>query len=424
MYSNFNVQVVRNNSNNSATSSYGEVDYNLYSYGSGTSENPYRIKNATHLLNISYNESAEYELLESINLSGIDFSDRLNRFNAIIANNFSGVINGEGNVIYGFNNIELTNITNFALFNNLDGAEINDLSIGLNDTPSYISISFALNSANMINLSVLAVNANNSTINNVDVNSFNISLIDSSSAQNVALSGNIYASGLVASLTNSEIIDSNSNISFDFDISFTSTQVYVGGMVATSTSSSITATGTFNSNLTLSQRNSNNSFNYVGGVAGLFSGEEARSSTISNAIANVNFTNIYANRIGGIVGAVTQGRISNSVSTGVITNQALNKNMSMGGIAGIIQSAIVENSGCEITFNLRVTNSSTTEIYIGALAGNITTTNNITTTINDCYASFVCLNGATTIGSGGIVNMGIYGQNRSNIPINNWTTTG
>ena len=363
-------------------------------------------------------------MLESINLSGINFSDRLNRFNAIIANNFSGVINGEGNVIYGFNNIELTNITNFALFNNLDGAEINDLSIGLNDTPSYISISFALNSANMINLSVLAVNANNSTINNVDVNSFNISLIDSSSAQNVALSGNIYASGLVASLSNSEIIDSNSNISFDFDISFTSTQVYVGGMVATSTSSSITATGTFNSNLTLSQRNSNNSFNYVGGVAGLFSGEEARSSTISNAIANVNFTNIYANRIGGIVGAVTQGRISNSVSTGVITNQALNKNMSMGGIAGIIQSAIVENSGCEITFNLRVTNSSTTEIYIGALAGNITTTNNITTTINDCYASFACLNGATTIGSGGIVNMGIYGQNRSNIPINNWTTTG
>lgn len=425
IYSNFNVQVVRNNSNNSATSSYGEVDYNLYSYGSGTSENPYRIKNATHLLNISYNESAEYELLESINLSGINFSDRLDRFNAIIANNFSGVINGEGNVIYGFNNIELTNITNFALFNNLDGAEINDLSIGLNDTPSYISISFALNSANMINLSVLAVNANNSTINNVDVNSFNISLIDSSSAQNVALSGNIYASGLVASLTNSEIIDSNSNISFDFDISFTSTQVYVGGMVATSTSSSITSTtATFNSNLTLSQRNSNNSFNYVGGVTGLFSGEEARSSTISNAIANVNFTNIYANRIGGIVGAVTQGRISNSVSTGVITNQALNKNMSMGGIAGIIQSAIVENSGCEITFNLRVTNSSTTEIYIGALAGNITTTNNITTTINDCYANFACLNGATTIGSGGIVNMGIYGQNRSNIPINNWTTTG
>ena len=237
------------------------------------------------------------------------------------------------------------------------------------------------------------------------------------------LSGHVNASGLIANLTNSQIVNSNATVTFNFNLPFTS-QVNVGGMVAVSTSSSITSTGTtFNSSLTLTQSNSNNSFNYVGGVVAQFVGENARTSVISNAESNVNLTNVYANYMGGIVALAQLTRITDSVATGNITNQAINKNTFIGGVAGVIQSSIVESAGTEIAFTLRVTNNSTTSIYIGALAGNITTISSISNTINNCYSYHEVVEGQTTISSG-VVTMGIYGRNVNNTPINNWTITG
>lgn len=418
MYTNFVVQVTRANSNNSPTRGYENVDLNLYSYGAGTSENPYRIKNSTHLMNITYNESANYELIESVNLSDVNIANRISEFDAIISSNFSGTLNGNNSVIYGFNNLVLTSANSFALFNTLNNATIYDLSIGLTDSDTNISNSFANNYSDVVNLSVLGINANNSTIENVDVNRFVFTL-----SGNGTLSGNVNASGLVANLTNSQIVDSNATVTFNFNLTFTS-QVNVGGMVAVSASSSLTSTsGTFNSTLTLTQSNSNNSFNYVGGVVAQFVGEDARTSEISNAESNVNLTNVYANYMGGIAGLVQLARITDSVATGNITNQAINKNTFMGGVAGVIQSSIIESAGTEIAFTLRVTNNSTTSIYIGALAGNITTISNISNTINSCYSYYEVVEGQTTI-SGGVVTMGIYGRNVNNTPINNWTITG
>lgn len=418
LYTNFVVQVTRANSTNSPTRSYENVDLNLYSFGAGTSENPYRIKNSTHLLNITYNESANYELIESISLSDVDIATRIDEIGAVVAYNFSGVLDGNNSVIYGFTNLELTNASNFALFNTLNGATVRDLSIGLSDEDTNISNSFANNYSNVVNLSVLGINANNSTIQNVDVNRFVFTL-----SGNGSLTGNVNASGLIANLTNSQIVDSDVSVTFNFDITFTSS-VNVGGMVVSSSGSTITSTNeAFNSTLTLTQANSSNSFNYVGGVVAQFVGESARTSEISNAHSNVNLTNVYANYMGGVVALVQLARITDSVATGNITNQAINKNTFMGGVAGLIQSSIVESAGTEIEFNLRVTNNSTTSIYIGALAGSINTTSNVSNSINNCYSYYEVVNGQTTI-SGGTVTMGIYGRNVNNTPINNWTITG
>ena len=79
----------------------------------------------------------------------------------------------------------------------------------------------------MVNLSVLGINANNSAIENVDVNRFVFIL-----SGNGTLSGNVNASGLVANLTNSQIVDSNATVTFNFNLTFTS-QVNVGGMCIT-----------------------------------------------------------------------------------------------------------------------------------------------------------------------------------------------
>ena len=171
-YSNFNVQVIREGSIPSNAKSVSTVELKLFSYGAGTEENPYRIKNATELLNITYFKNANYILTASIRMTDVDYTERLSTYNAIISDTFSGVLDGNNFSIFDFNTnttnktdiINLNDVNNFALFGTLNNAEIKNLNIGEQNIQMILTNTFANNNSNVVNLSMIATGVNNNSI--------------------------------------------------------------------------------------------------------------------------------------------------------------------------------------------------------------------------------------------------------------------
>ncbi len=400
----FTVQVEREGSLYSATSRGEDTLMNLYSIGSGTEDDPYGIDTVNELLNISYFTNSYFELLAAINFAGIDIVKLIETNGAIICSSFSGTLDGNGYAIYGFGNIYLSQIEQFALFNELNHANIKEIVFGESTIDTIITNTFANSTNNVVNLSLIANNATSTTI--TDITTHNIKFVLDGLGR---LTNNVYLGGLLGISTNSTISGAIIEIEVQFDVDFTSSS-YIGGAIGYGTSTTInsSATRTSNVDFVITQAKTNRTFTYVGGIIGYLMGDDSRSTGIYQSNANVTFTNIYASNLGGIVGFISKSVIQNSSVDGTINHTGISNSTNIGAIAGTCQSSIISENTINLLFDISISNSTSTTIYIGAVSGRLTTTASIDCQVKDCTISYEFID-CTILSSTGIETIGIYG---------------
>lgn len=414
MIRDFTVQVEREGSMYSDASSGDDLDFNLFSYGAGTEDNPYRLDSATELLNISLFNSAYYELIAAIDLSSSNLAGRLQANGYIICDSFYGQIDGGGYSIHGLNSISLNGVSSLALFNNINGATIKNLIIGASAEETIITNTFANNTQDVIELGLIAINSTNSTIEDLTI--YNLTFIIAGSG---TLQNEVYVGGLFANTTSTTISGLLANVDIQFNANSTAVS-YIGGAVANAESTTINSSSSRASQIefSMSQGVTNIRFNYIGGAVGYMDGEDMRTSGVYDATVEMNITNIYSSYIGGIVGFANKITIDGSETSGSITHQGLNVNTYMGGIVGTGQSVIINDSQVNLEFNIQIANASSS-IYIGALAGALRTANtgNVDCQVTNCGIGYAFVE-QTILNQTGIDQIGIYGTStQTNITV-------
>ena len=389
VYSNIYVQVIRPGTVPSNAVQTGDVDLQLFSFGAGTTENPYRIASATQLLNIKHFTSANYVLTASVNMSEVNISERLSTYNAIVSKEFSGTIDGNNYSIFGFNvdelnnldTISLENVTNFALFETLNGATIKNLTFGEENIQLILFNTFAKSTSDVINLSLIATGANNSTIENIKVLDLKIVLTADSSI--TKSSGEINIAGLINDITNTTITNATINLEINIEMKVsTSVEINAGGVSATATTSNI---GEMNINFNLATH-SENYITYVGGAIGYYIGNSAKTKGLTSVIVNMNMSDVNAIHFGGLVGFARYIKINSCETKGTYSKSNIDYSTFIGGLLGYVQSSTISNSGSFINFALSVSNNSGGQ-YIGALAGMITVHQSVACEVIDCYSN-------------------------------------
>ena len=426
-YTKISVRVTRSGTIPSNTVTIKDFEFDLFSYGDGSTTNPYRIYEAKHLLNIAYFTSANYVLTSSINMATVDVQARLATYGAIICDEFTGTLDGGiydangytgGNFsILGFNvdgttdTIVLENTENFALFNNLNGAEIKNLTIGSENIQLILLNTFAKNVENVVNLSLIATGAQNSTtrnwlIENVNVRNFKIVINSQDLGQ---LSGNVYVSGLVGKSTGGAIKNSIVNAVVEINIKFTS-DLYAGGVIAFATETNVQGS-TLTFTLSTGEKYADCVINYLGGAIGYYEGNQDRTTGIYGCSnVTINFENVNSLYSGGLVGFARNVTISASSTKGSYTRKNISSAVRVGGLVGSAQNSAILNSGTEIVFDISVT-SADTEKRFGAIAGELTNS----CEVNACYMSLTYQEMTDVTISA--ITLGIYGYKDTTITI-------
>lgn len=417
-YSNISVQVSRSGTLPSNALIVSDIDFNLFAYGAGVKENPYVITTAEHLLNIEYFTSAYYVLNSSINMHGVNIEQRIAQHGAIIAREFSGVIDGASAErynfsIYGFNidvldktdTISLTDVEEFALFKSINNATIKNLTIGSENIQLLLVNTFAKNVANMVKLSLIATGANNSLIDNVDV--LNMKMVIN--AENgISISQQLYAAGLCAMTTGTTITNCDVNFEVELNV-YCPGNVYIGGAVAKSESTNVA-----DSNLSLKVSSiSDNFIYYIGGAIAYFEGVANGNVSIKNTNVNISIANVKAMYLGGLVAFARYIVVDNCTTSGVYSKSNINYSSYIGGLIGSAKSSRIQNSGSSIQFNINV--SSVSDKHIGMIVGRIDAVNAIPSQITNCYTTNDYYEKSEI--STSVIRVGIYGSKDSTVTI-------
>ncbi len=421
VYTRIAVNVVRKGSLSSVATPYEDIYFNYFASGDGSAENPYGIATSEHFLNIALKPNFNFVVLQSINLSDIDATAQITKYGALIANKFSGTLDGGDFAIAGLSNISISNnIANFegiALFNQIENATIKNLNIAETDNNSTkLANIFAQQQSNVLKLSLIAMKATNSTL--IDVSLRNAVLEISGSS---ALMADGYVGGLIAIATDTTFEGCVVNLTVKFVADFvpTSGNVYIGGLVAYATnitvnSSSARATSV---GLTVEQTRVNRVFKAIGGVAGYTT--TTTSSQINNVNATINqTTNVYAENFGGIVGHAVRTTISGATVLGNFVHTALGT-INLGGVVGQLIGGSVDNCTIRLTFDLTIARNDRT--YIGFVAGYLASSSGTMATISNCKINQTFTT-KTEISEDNksVKTMGIYGNTNQN----NYNPTG
>lgn len=403
--SDFTVQVEREGTLYSTTSRGQNITMDMYSLGSGTAEDPYGIDSAIELLRIDHFNSANFKLISAINFAGTNVADLITSQGSIISSSFSGTLDGQGFAIYGFGSVAVSEVSQFALFNALNGATIKNIVFGEANLDTIISYSFASTNDNVINLSLIANNANNSTIEDITLHNFKFVL-----QGNGRLTENIYIGGLIGISENTTISGSILEVEVQFDVDFTSRNSYIGGIVGNATGTTINSSSTRATSVefAITQSKTNRTFSHIGGLIGYLIGDSDRNTGIFNATSYVTFNNIYASNLGGVVGFISRARVEDSTSNGSIVHTGINNDTNIGAIAGTSQSGIILGNTINLTYDIGIINSTSSSIYIGAVAGRLTTIDSMDCQVTDCVVAYEFIN-ETSLSSTGIIAIGLYG---------------
>lgn len=412
-YSSIAVSVVRKGSLTSNSTPYADIDFNYFGFGDGSESNPYGIATADHLLNISYKPDKNFELISSIDLSGVNFAERLNKFGAIIANTFTGTLNGNDRSIMGLtdvnvSNAEVSNFEGIALFKNISNATIKNINIAETDNNATKLVNiFAQKQTNVVKSSLIAMEANNSTLTNVSLSKLTLVFEGQGVLQSTA-----YIGGLVGIANNTTFLGCIANVQVEFNIDFEPNAggVYIAAMVAYANNCKMISSQERDSAVAFSitKTKVNKKFNSIGGVAAYFGGGSAVAE-ISNVTVTIDQTvNIYANYFGGIVGNLINTNINNCTVQGSFKHTAL-ETSNIGGIVGQVQGGTISN--CTITLVFDVTISVKDRLYIGFVAGYVAPYEQVIATIKDCKINQEFVNKTKfATDNKTIANMGIYGD--------------
>lgn len=411
VYSNISVQVDRPNTLSSEKTQTDNIDFNLFSYGAGTFANetteaePYVIKNAEQLLNISYFPSANFVLKSAISFAELDITEKLLNGESLIVDNFTGCLDGENFAIYGFNlgtnKIELTNKYNFALFKSLEGATIKNLNIGGEGSEVTLTNAFTTASDKDITLALLATQATNSTIENIIVPNFKLQVNESPTKKR----GKVLVAGLIANAVETTITSVTGNFVIDYDAKFDSkTNVYVGGLVAQADKTNVE-----NAIITIEVKtNSHNTLEYVGGIIAHAAGRTTKLDGVRNSNVEITMSNVKVLTAGAIVGFSRYMTIDNCVTTGTYVQNGINTNVNIGGVVGNAQATTIQNSGSFIEFTLTADNKDNK--FIGAIVGKIANYQAVNSEISGCYSNVYVQDEPQTTMLGQNVNVRMYGS--------------
>ena len=423
-YTQLSVSVVRKDSLTSVATPYADIDFNYFASGDGSETTPYGIANASQLLNIKLKPNKHFELVQAINMSSVDMTKQINANGAIIANKFTGVLDGKDFSLFGMTNVDVSNsqVSNFAgisLFRQLENATIENLNIAETDNnPTKFVNTFAQRQTNVLKSSLIAMDSTNATLSNISVVNAIIQL-----AGNYALLSNAYIAGLVGEAVNTtfEGCIVNLNVEVQADFVSTSGSVYVGGISAYAKGVKVASSVSRATSVSLSvtQNNTNRRFKAIGGVAGYMANNGSTTAEISNATSTISqTTNIYADNFGGLVGDAINVNITGCTVLGAFNHTAL-ETTNLGGLVGQMQGGSIDDCTIKLQFNLSISNSN--KLYIGFVAGYVTSNNGTMASISNCKINQTFTN-KTQFSSDykSVELMGIYGGSSQN----NYNPTG
>ncbi len=416
-YKNISVTVQRQGTFDSpAVSIYNEegdeFDLHVFAFGAGTFDNPhtteneynpYRISSESQLLNIKYFPSANYILVSTITLTCDNVVTTSQ--GALISDEFSGTINGNGLIINFNKGITLQDTTKFALFGTLNNATIKNLKFG----ELKLSNSFANKISDVIQLSLIATGANSSIIQDVSVENFTIELTGTIEPSATLETKQIYLAGLISQMNNTTIEKVESKFTANITAKINSTITsYVGGVSALSTNSTIVNNSTETEKTFSFEITTSANMAYVGGLI-------AKSSLdiIENVIVDFNSENnnnvVKAKYVGGLVAYAANATIIGCKTTGTYLLSILQE-MYVGGLVGHLDNSTITDSGSSISFE-GITISSLANKCFGKIVGYASNGSKI----ENCYSdNYDASNGLTETGiDNDIIIVRIYGKNDS-----------
>lgn len=401
VYSNIYVQIIRPETLPSNAIQTDDINFKLFSFGAGTFDNPstqedeyepYRISNAQELLNIKYFPSANYILTASINMKDVNIVERLQaNSGALISSEFKGMLDGNNFTIFGFNKnetertdtINVTDFENFALFGTLNDATIKNITFGEENYELILLNTFANNTSNMINLSLIATGATNSTIEKIKLLNFKVLI----SSNLMKTEGSINIAGLIVNSTNTTIKDVTEKLTVKIDMFVeTNVEVRIGGILTNATNSTITASGVGGTNINFNvETKVDNLLSYVGGAVAYYIGNTAKSTGLTNTNVEFTISNVQAEYFGGLIGFARYALIQTCETTGSYSQQEINYSAYIGGLIGYAQSVTIVNSGslAELTITLA---SDIGTVYVGAIAGMLTIQGSVACVVQNCYS--------------------------------------
>lgn len=425
IYSDIYVQIIRPETLPSNAIQTDDINFKLFSFGAGTFDNPetqedeynpYRISSAQELLNIKYFPSANYILTQSINMKDVNIAERLQaNSGALISSEFKGMLDGNNFSIFGFNKNEtertdtilVTDYGTFALFGTLDEAIIKNITFGEENYTLILLNTFANSMPNMINLSLIATGATNSTIEKIKVLDFKVLV----SSNRVKDEGSINIAGMIVNSTNTTIKDITETLLVKIDMYVeNNVDVRIGGIITNATNSTITAENVGGTSIDFSvETKSDNLLSYVGGAVAYYMGNTAKSTGITNTNVEFTISSVQSTYFGGLIGFARYANIQNCETTGTYYQQGINYTAYIGGLVGYASSVTIQNSGSLADLTLTV-ESYDGLVYVGAIAGTLTMQNNIPCVVQNCYSHVYNKDQLKSQIIDKIVNVGIYGN--------------
>lgn len=394
VYSGIEVYVTRMGTIESSHTVYSNEDTNntivldQFKYGDGEEATPYGIESYEQLLNIKQFalRTKHFKLTSSITISNENVStllddnyDENTKLTGLISSSFNGVFDGDGYNIdteEGYP-IEITNEKQFALFGKLNNATVKNIVLNVQIKSSYdenLSNSFANGDENVVQLSLIATGANNSTIRNIVLSKLDI--IVEGKISNIGIN----VAGLIVGDNNSTISSDELNLEDDFtptvnvqiNARLNNVESRIAGLVAIAKGTHIEE-----QELSYTMENSfaDNSFTYVGGLVADYTGNTSQNTGVVNSKVAINIDNIKNNikirYIGGIVASSKLMLIQNNIVSGQVKNSNLNTNCMIGGVVGYADGVVVKNNTINIDFkNLIIENYNSQDI--GLIVGSVT----------------------------------------------------
>ena len=396
VYTNVSVVVLRSDALYSPAIKIGEDDWyydlHLFSYGSGEFDdkltpnvdesNPYRISSAEQLLNIKYFTSANYVLTQSIDMSNINVQETMTQNGALICDEFSGCIDGTNNKLSIIlpENIELNDAKQFALFGTMKYATMKNLTFKSENSDLILSNTFAFDVPDVVKLSLIATGANNSTLENIEVVNFKISLNGNEVGKK-----ELNLSGLINEMNNTTINNLKMDFTAEIDVTLSGeTTTYVAGVAKYAINSNILNSYDKNNEISFKVvTQTTNSITYVGGVVAEFTAD-SKDYGIMNTTVDVDLTNVKVLYFGGLVGFARYITISESKTTGLYSQKGIDYSTYIGGLVGYAQALTIENSGSHVVIDVTTNNSNNK--YFGKIVGFAEKHDGVSSLIKNCYS--------------------------------------
>ncbi len=403
------VEVTRPGTLSSYRSSCEAINLDLFSYGAGVEDNTYVVNTEDQFFNIKHYSSSRYLLGSGINLSAEKVISKLTENGTyVIANEFSGIIDGDEKNLIIDGEIKLQNAKCFALFGKLTGT-IKDLIVGDTGKSIILSNTFGNNLSSVINLSLIAIESEGATLSNIEVQDYKIKVTTTMDKNKL---GSMYVGGLLGISKRTTITGIKiHNIEVSIEGMFTRdypNSLQVGGIVSDAVRTKIE-----NSYVSL-KLSSRTILDYVGGAVAYWQDSSPLNSNYGIFNTTVVFnSDATAYNLGGIVGFAKYILIDNSSVSGEYSAKAISCDVNIGGIVGLGNGITINESGSNVDFSKVSIGQRSENQWFGGIVGKL---EGSSSEITQCYCYNIAI-GATSISVDKIITMGIYGKNSSGVEI-------